>query len=153
MAKSKPRPMPNPDDVAIGKFDLLATYTYARARLEGLPERESKERGMVAAVMGAKARLGPMGGDYDDHEARKEAAERKKKTKITAESFDKQVAAKMGEFFQDVFVPTLEDLIEEGVFYDEVEKMLQIPATWGATITGDEFEDRVEDHLGADEEG
>ncbi len=40
----------NPNDVAIGKFDLLATYAYARARLDGLPDGECKERGMVAAA-------------------------------------------------------------------------------------------------------
>ncbi len=52
MAKKKP------DDVSIGKFDILATYTYAKALLDGLPEGEAKERGMVAAVMGAKAKGG-----------------------------------------------------------------------------------------------
>ena len=46
-----------PDDVLIGKFDILATYTYAKALLGGLSESEAKERGMVAAIMGAKARL------------------------------------------------------------------------------------------------
>ena len=38
---------------------------------DGLSDGECKERGMVAALMGARPRLGPMGGDYDDHEARK----------------------------------------------------------------------------------
>ncbi len=141
MANSKP------DEVRIGKFDLLATYMYARARLDGLPEVECKERGLVAALMGARPRLGSASGDYEDHQLRKEAAERKKKTRITAGAFDRQVAHKFGEFFPDVFVPTLEDLIEAGLFYDEVEKLVQIPATWGATISGEEFEDRAADRI------
>ena len=49
MAKKKP------DDVSIGKFDILATYTYAKALLDGLDDDEAKQRGMVAAIMGAKA--------------------------------------------------------------------------------------------------
>ena len=49
---------PPSDEVSIGKFDILATYAYARALLDGSPVGEAKERGMVAAVMGAKARLG-----------------------------------------------------------------------------------------------
>src|SRR5207302_439035 len=47
-----------PEDVSIGKFDILATYAYAKGLLDGLPDDEARERGMVAAVMGAKARLG-----------------------------------------------------------------------------------------------
>ena len=43
------------------------------------------------------------------------AAEKKKKTTITAESFDKQVADKMGRFFEDVFLPTMRKLIEAGL--------------------------------------
>src|ERR1700710_674938 len=100
----------NPAEISIGKFDILATYTYARALLDGLPVSESKERGMVAAIMGAKARLGHAAGTYDDHDARKDAAERKHKTRITAESFDKQVADKMDTFFKDVFLPTMKKL-------------------------------------------
>jgi hypothetical protein len=65
-----------PDDVRIGEFDLPATYTYARARPDGLPEGECKERGLVAVLMGSKPSLGPAGGKYEDHEARMEAAER-----------------------------------------------------------------------------
>src|SRR5690242_17677719 len=94
------------DDVAIGKFDILATYTYARSLLDGVPNSEAKERGMVAAVMGAKARMGHTGGTHhDDYKADGHAAEKKKKTTISAESFARQVADKMGEFFAAVFLP------------------------------------------------
>jgi hypothetical protein len=102
MAKKKP------DDVSIGKFDILATYTYAKALHDGLDDDEAKQRGMVAAIMGAKAKLGHAGGGHqDDYQADKQAAEKKKKTTITAESFDHQVADKMGEFFDKVFLPEL----------------------------------------------
>ena len=134
MAKSKP------DDVSIGKFDILATYAYAKALL-GLSEAEAKERGMVAAIMGAKARLGHAG----DHEAEKEAAEKKKRKTITAESFDRQVADKMGRFFGDVFLPALKRLAEAGLSYEDVKRAVRIPGTWGVKIAGEQFRERVED--------
>jgi len=43
-------------DALIGKFEILATYIYAKALRAGLPEPEAKQRGIVAAVMGARAR-------------------------------------------------------------------------------------------------
>ena len=132
MAKKKPA-----DDVSIGKFDILATYAYAKALLEGSPVGESKERSMVAAIMGAKARLGHSGDSHDDHQARKDAAEQKKKTTITAESFDLQIADKMGDFFDGVFLPTMKKLVKVGLFYDEVKRLMKIPSTWGAEITGE----------------
>src|SRR3954451_8662023 len=101
-----------PDDVSIGKFDILATYTYAKGLLDGLDDGEAKERGMVAAVMGAKARLGHTSHTHHDYKADKQAAERKKKSTITAQSFDRQVADKLGEYFEDVFVPTMKKLAE-----------------------------------------
>src|SRR3954447_13716991 len=126
MAKKKPA-----DDVSIGKFDILATYTYAKALLDGMDDEEAKEKGMVAAVMGAKARMGHTGGSHqDDYKADKEAAERKKKTTITAESFDHQVSDKMGEFFDKVFLPDLKKLVEAGLSYDEVKRLVRIPTTW-----------------------
>ena len=137
------------DGVSIGKFDILATYTYAKALLDGLSEGEAKERGMVAAVMGAKAKGGHGGGTQDDHKADKDAAEKKKKTTITAESFDHQVADKMGEFFEDVFLPTMKGLVEAGLFYDEVKKLLEIPSTWGAKIDGEQFVERAASVVGS----
>ena len=142
-----------PDDVSIGKFDILATYTYAKALLDGSPVGESKERGMVAAVMGAKARLGHSGDTHEDHKARKDDAERRKKTRITAESFDHQVADKMGDFFDGVFVPTMKKLVEAGLFYDEVKKLLEISSTWGAKITGEQFVERAASVVGSAKKG
>jgi len=132
-----------PGDLSIGKFEILATYTYAKALLDGLDDDEAKERGMVAAVMGAKAKGGHGGGTQDDHKADKDAAERKKKTTITAESFDRQVADKMGGFFKRTFLPTMKKLVEAGLSYDEVKKLVKIPTTWGAKITGEQFQERA----------
>src|SRR5262245_45841552 len=101
-----------PSDVSIGKFDILATYTFAHALLAGHYEADAKQRGMVAAVMGAQARLGVRKEHHEEFEAQKERAEQKKKTTITAEAFDKQVADKMGQFFDDSFLPTMKKLVE-----------------------------------------
>ena len=132
-----------PSDVSIGKFDILATYAYAQALLDGLDDDEAKQRGMVAAIMGAQARLGVRKEHHEEFQAQKEAAEKKKKTTITAESFDKQVANKMGKFFEDVFLPSLKKLVEAGLSYDDVKRLVKIPTTWGAKITGEQFEERV----------
>ena len=131
-------------DVRIGKFDILATYAYAKGLLDGLDDAEARERGMVAAVMGAKARLGHPGGHHDDaYNSDKQEAEKKKKTTITAESFDHQVSDKMGGFFGKSFLPTMKKLVEAGLSHDEVKKSLKIPTTWGAKITGEQFEERA----------
>ena len=138
MAKKQPS-----NDVSIGKFDILATYVYARGLIDGLEDNEAKQRGMAAAIMGAQAKLGIRKEHHDEFQAQKEAAEKKKKTTITAESFDKQVAHKMGKFFEDVFVSSMKKLVEAGLSYDEVKRLVKIPTTWGAKITGEQFEDRV----------
>jgi hypothetical protein len=138
----------SPDDVSIGKFDILATYTYAKALLDGSPEDEAKERGMVAAIMGAKARLGYTGGTRDDYKAQKESAETKKKTTITAASFDRQVADKMGGFFDAMFLPTMKKLAEARLSYEDVKRLIKIPTTWGAKISGAQFEERAAKFFG-----
>ena len=130
-------------DVSIRKFDILATYTYARALLDGSDDDEARQRGMVAAIMGAHARLGILPKHTEDFQADKRAAEKKKTTTITAESFDKRVAAKMGKFFDDVFLPTMKTLVEAGLSYDELKTLLKIPATWGAKIKGKPFRERA----------
>ncbi len=136
-----------PDDVSIGKFDILATYAYAKALLDGMDDDEAKQRGMVAAVMGAQARLGIRKEHHEEFQAQKEAAEKKKKTTITAESFDRQVAHKMGKFFEEVFLPALKKLVEAGLSYDEVKRLVKIPSTWGAKISGEQYRERVQEYL------
>jgi hypothetical protein len=126
-------------DVSIGKFDILATYTYARALRDGAEDDEARERGMVAAIMGAKAKLGHTGNHADD----KAAAEKKKKTTITAASFDRQVADKMGPFFKRSFLPRMRKLVEAGLSYEDVKRLVKIPGRWGAKITGGQFKERA----------
>jgi hypothetical protein len=138
MAKEQP-----PKDVSIGKFDILATYTYAHALVDGRDDDEAKQRGMVAAIMGAQARLGIRKEHHEEFQAQKEAAEKKKKTTITAESFDKQVAHKMGDFFDDVFLPMMKRLVEAGLSYNDVKRLVKIPGTWGAKISGSQFRERA----------
>ena len=145
MAKSK-------DAVSLGKFDILATYTYARALRDGLSADEAKERGMVAAIMGARARSGSIRRHDDDHAARKEAAEKKKKTTITASSFDHQVRDKMGEFFDEVFLPAMKKLVRAGLSYEEVKATVGIPSRWGAKIGGEQFRERTSQALKKTEE-
>lgn len=137
------------NDVTIGKFDILATYTYAHELLAGRDDDEARTRGMVAAVMGARAKQGHVhhGHASDDFAARKEAAEKKKKSTITAASFDHQVADKLGPFFAETFFPRIKTLVEAGLSYDEVKDVLQIPKTWGAKIRGDQFLARVDGYL------
>jgi hypothetical protein len=135
----KPVAKTKPDEVLIGKFDILATYTYARALLDGASDSDARERGMVAAIMGAKAKLG----HTVDHQSEKKAAEKKKKTTITAEAFNRQVADKMGDFFDKTFLPAIRKLVEEGLTYDEVKRRVKIPTTWGAKITAEEFVERL----------
>ena len=134
-------------DVSIGKFDILATYTYTHALLSGMDDDEAKQRGMVAAIMDAQARLGIRKEHKEEFQAQKEAAEKKKKTTITAESFDKQVAHKMGDFFNEVFLPMMKKLVEAGKSYDEVKRLVKIPSTWGAKISGEQFKERSEEFL------
>jgi hypothetical protein len=124
MAKREPS-----RDVSIGKFDILATYTYAQALLSGMDDDEAKQRGMVAAITGAQARLGTHEQHHDEFQSRKQAAEKKKKTTITADSFDGQVAHEMGKFFEDVFLPIPKKPVEAGLSYDEVKRLVKIPVT------------------------
>jgi hypothetical protein len=131
------------NDVSIGKFDILATYTYAHALLSGMDDDEAKQRGMVAAIMGAQARLGIRKEHKEEFQAQKEAAEKKKKMTITAESFERQVAHKMGKFFDGVFLPMMKKLVEAGKSYDEVKRLVKIPSIWGAKISGEQFRERV----------
>ena len=132
-----------PHDVSIGKFDILATYVYTQELLNGLSDEDAKQRGMVAAIMGAQARLGIRKEHHEEFKAQKEAAEKKKKTTITAESFNKQVADKVGKFFDEVFLPSMKKLVEAGLSYEQVKRLVKIPTTWGAKIKGDQFEERA----------
>jgi hypothetical protein len=138
-------------EILIGKFDILATYTYAQALRDGRPADEAKQRGMVAAIMGAQARLGVRKDRDEAFNTLKEAAEKKKKTSITAESFDHQVADKMGAFFDETFLPTMKKFVEAHLSYEDVKRRLKIPTTWGAKITGEQFRERLQEFFKKDQ--
>jgi hypothetical protein len=99
-------------DASIGRLDILATCTYAL--LDGLDEAAAERRGMVAAIMGAQARLGIRYEHQEKFQAQEEAAEKKRKSTITAASFDRQVADKVDRIFDKVFLPTMKKLVEAG---------------------------------------
>jgi hypothetical protein len=128
-------------DVSIGKFDVLAAYAYAEALRHGLSDDDAKQRGIVAAMMGAHARLSiPHHGEF---RADKDAAERKKKTPITAASFDHQVRDKPGSFFDEEFLPMMKRFVEAGSSYNDSKRAIQIPSTWGTKISAAEFRERA----------
>jgi hypothetical protein len=141
MAKKPPS---DPGDVRIGKFEILATYTYAKALLDGHADEDAKQRGMAEAIAGAAARRGGAA----DYLAVREAAEKKTKTSITAASFDHQIAEKLGPFFGAVFLPAMKALAEARLSYEDTKRALKIPRTWGAKITAKEFQERASDVIG-----
>jgi hypothetical protein len=44
-------------------------------------------------------------------------------------------------------VPTLKKLVEAGLSYDEVKRVVKIPATWAAKTSGEQFQERVNAYL------
>ncbi len=53
----------------------------------------------------------------------------------------------MGGFFDEVFLPTMQKLVEAGLSYDDVKRLVRIPMTWGAKITGEKFSQRASEYL------
>ena len=139
-----PRTVVPRTDVLIGKFEILATYTYAKALRDGLSEPEAKQRGIVAAVMGARARGVSRGGPRAPADSRtsKQGAATKKQT-LTAATFDQQVASKLQPFYGSVFLPTMKQLVDAHLTYDQVKNILEIPPAIGAKITAKQFEERT----------
>ena len=139
MAREQPA-----ESVPIGKFDILATYTYASALLDGLDDGEAKQRGMVAAIMGAKARLGIRSGSHDEitRPTRPPPRRRKRRRSRPSRSTSRS-PTRWARFFEDVFLPTMRKLIEAGLSYVEVKRTVKIPSTWGAKISGKAFEERA----------
>ena len=119
-------------DPLISKFEILATYTYAKALRDGLSESEAKERGITAAVMGSRARGANRGGvprPADSNPANEKTGKARTKT-LTASLFDQQIADKMGPFFSEVFLPTMKRLVEARLSYERVKALLEIPPPW-----------------------
>ena len=129
----------------IGKFEILATYTYARALRDGLSDSEAKERGITAAVMGSRARgasRGRSASQADSKPAKEKRAKAMAKS-LTAAVFDQQVADRMGPFFSDMFLPTMKRLVDARLSYERVKDLLEIPSAVGAKIKAEEFEQRA----------
>ncbi|WP_406698030.1 hypothetical protein V5E97_04170 [Singulisphaera sp. Ch08] len=82
-----------------------------------------------------------------DHWADNDAAEEKKKITITAESFDHQVADRMDGFFEEVVLPTLKTLAEARLSYDKMKRLVKLPSTWEAKISGKPFRERLNSYL------
>jgi hypothetical protein len=55
----------------------------------------------------------------------------------------REVADKMGEFFEKTFLTAIKKMVEASMSYDEVKRRLKIPSTWGAKITGEQFKERA----------
>ena len=68
---------------------------------------------------------------HESFETIKEAAEKKKKSTITAESFEHQVASKMDGFFDDVFLPAMKRFVQSDLTYDDVKTVVRDPVHLG----------------------
>lgn len=132
----------------IGKFEILATHVYVKNLRAGRSEAQAKERGITAAVMGAHTRGVKRGGaktKSGSAAAGSDTASRKKS--LTAETFDEQVAAKMGPFFGSTFLPLMKTMEAAGLSYEEVKEVVHLSPAVGAKISGAEFERRARAYL------
>ena len=133
----------------IGKFELLATYTYARALRDGLRDDEAKERGITAAVMGARSRgltRGASESKSDSQPAKSKVPKAKRKT-LTADLFDQQVAHKLEPFFTELLLPRMKQLVATGLSYQKLKDTLEMPSDVGAKMSAEMFEQRVSVYL------
>jgi hypothetical protein len=130
--------------VSIGKFEILAGYTYARALRDGWPDQEAKQRGIVAAVMASRVRGANRGGPRakEDSSSPKQARQTKPRT-LSAEDYDHQIVQKLGRFYNDRFMPVMKQLVKARLTYARVKELLEIPPAIGAKITSAEFEVRT----------
>ena len=46
------------------------------------------------------------------------------------------------------FLPAMKELVEADLSHDGVKRLIKIPATWGAKITGEQFEERASRVMG-----
>jgi hypothetical protein len=49
--------------------------------------------------------------------------------------------------------PTMKKLVVAGLSYDEVMRLVRIPRTWGARVSGEQFRERASETLRADNQG
>ena len=53
----------------------------------------------------------------------------------------------MGSFFDEVFLPMIKKLVEARRSYEDVKRLVKIPSTWGAKISGEQFRERLSKFL------
>jgi hypothetical protein len=133
----------------IGKFEILATHVYVKNLRAGRSEAQAKERGIIAAVMGARARGVKRGGTKTNSGSAAGLETTSRKKTLTAETFDEQVAAKMGPFFGSTFLPLMKQMVAAGLSYEEIKEAVDLPPAVGAKISGAEFERRATAYLKA----
>ena len=126
MAKKQPS-----DDVSIGKFDILATYTYAQALLDGLDDDEAKQRGMVAAIMGVRHGWASGRNTTRSSRPRRKPPRRRKRRPSPPSRSTSRSLTRWASFFDDVFLPMIKKLVEAGMSYDEVKRLVKIPRPGG----------------------
>jgi hypothetical protein len=49
----------------------------------------------------------------------------------------------MGKYFDKTFLPAIKKLVEAGLSYEEVKRLIKIPGTWGAKISGEDVKERA----------
>lgn len=129
--------------VMIGKFDILATFSFVKARVSGSSVSQAKQYGYMIAVMGARGK----GAMYKPSSVNLAASPMKKVQKKTsvfsAADFDSKVAGHMGDYFSKKFLPAIEKFVKKGYTYDQVKAMLKFPPVRGAKLSGEEFSKRV----------
>ena len=129
--------------VNVGKFDVLATYSFVKARVSGSSVSQAKEYGYMIAVMGARGK-GAMYKPSSVNLAASPAKKvEKKKSVFSAADFDGKVVAKMGSFFNKSFLPAIEKFVKKGYTYDQVKAAVKFPPVRGAKLSGEEFVKRA----------
>jgi hypothetical protein len=132
----------------IDKFEILATYTYAKALHDGVSDREAKERGIIAAVMGARSRgVGRRSRSQPGGSSALNSATSPRKKTLTAEAYDQEISGKLRPFYDSVFLPTMKKLVDAHLSYQQVKNVVEIPAAIGARITALEFSSRTSAYL------
>jgi hypothetical protein len=139
---------PENRDLRINKFEILATYTYAKALHDGVSDREAKERGIVAAVMGARSRgVGRRSRSQPGGSSEGNSATSPRKRTLTAETYDQEVYSKLRPFYDSEFLPTMKKLVDAHLSYQQVKEVVEMPVAIGARITALEFSSRTSAYL------
>lgn len=129
--------------VKIGKFDILATYSFVQCVKAGTPVNQAKGYGYMIAVCGAKGSRPAAYKPSSKPVTSAPKAKAKSTNVFSASDFDGKVVAKMGDYFKKTFLPAIEKFVKKGYTYDQVKAALKFPPVRGAKLTGDEFSKRV----------